>query len=282
VIGYLRGQEKTVGVLAVDPSSPFSGGALLGDRIRMQEHSLDPHVFIRSLATRGHLGGLSRAAADCLQVMDALGRDVILVETVGVGQDEVDVAQLAHCTVVTLVPGLGDDVQAIKAGILEVADVFAVNKADLDGADRLVREPRQMLELRHATRPGGEHDVHHGSLGRDPHAPHPLEPFIWEPPIVKTVAARNEGIAELWEAVLRHRSFLDASGGRGERERGRAKAHFLTLLRARLLEQAVERLEQQHGSLDDVTARLAERKEDPYALVEELLRGEKGAVGWTK
>src|SRR5258707_4726437 len=141
LIAGLRQQGTTVGVLAVDPTSPFTGGAILGDRVRMQSHATDPGVFIRSLATRGHLGGLSRATGDCIRVMDAMGWDVVIVETAGVGQDEIDIAQLAHTTVVVVVPGMGDDIQPIKAGILEVADVFAVNKADLDGADRLGPEP---------------------------------------------------------------------------------------------------------------------------------------------
>ena len=149
-----------MGVLAVDPTSPFTGGAILGDRIRMQDHATDPGVFIRSLATRGNLGGLSRATGDCIRVMDAMGQDVVIVETVGVGQDEIDIAQLAHTTWSCVVPGMGDDIQAIKAGILEVADVFAVNKADLDGADRTVRELRPMLELRHAVQaPAMDHDA---------------------------------------------------------------------------------------------------------------------------
>ena len=162
VIAHLRKAGKTVGVIAVDPSSPFTGGAILGDRIRMQDHATDPGVFIRSLATRGHLGGLSRATGDCIRVMDAMGRDVIIVETVGVGQDEIDIAQMAHSTLVVTVPGMGDDIQAIKAGILEVADLFVVNKSDLDGADRVVRELRMMLELRHAVKAAPmDHDAHH-------------------------------------------------------------------------------------------------------------------------
>ena len=153
----------TVGVVAVDPTSPFTGGAILGDRVRMQDHALDPGVFIRSLATRGHLGGLSRATAEVVQVMDAMGKDVVLVETVGVGQDEVEIAELAHTVVVVSIPGMGDDVQAIKAGVLEIADVFAVNKADREGADRTVKDLQQMLELRRstATRGGMDHDALH-------------------------------------------------------------------------------------------------------------------------
>ena len=260
LIGLLRGQGKTIGVLAVDPSSPFSGGALLGDRIRMQEHAADPGVFIRSLATRGHLGGLSRATADCLLVMEALGRDVVLIETVGVGQDEIEIARLAHSTVLTLVPGLGDDIQAIKAGVLEVADLFAVNKADLEGSDRLVRELRFMLELRHATLPRAEPGVLPG-----------LPKEEWEPPILKTVAARNEGVSELWAAVEGHHDFLRRTGTLALREQARATAHFLTLLRDRLLEGALARLERERGRLEDVAVQLAERKTDPYTLAEQLV-----------
>src|SRR5512138_3269798 len=163
LIGHLRRQGKTVGVVAVDPTSPFTGGAILGDRIRMQDHALDPDVFIRSMATRGNLGGLSRATSDVVTVMDAMGKDVVLVETVGVGQDEIEVAELAHTVVVVAVPGMGDDVQAIKAGVLEIADVFAVNKADREGADRTVRDLQQMVELRRtvAARPGLDHDAQH-------------------------------------------------------------------------------------------------------------------------
>src|SRR5919201_207666 len=175
LIAHYRAAGKRVGVIAVDPSSPFTGGAILGDRIRMQEHATDPGVFIRSLATRGNLGGLSRATGDCIRVMDAMGREVILVETVGVGQDEIDIAQTAHTTVVVVVPGMGDDIQAIKAGILEVADIFVVNKADLDGADRAVRELRAMLELRHAVRP---HEARRRSRNEE------KTPSEWQPPIL--------------------------------------------------------------------------------------------------
>src|SRR5688572_13534202 len=189
LIAWHRKQGKSVGVIAVDPTSPFTGGAILGDRIRMQSHATDPKVFIRSLATRGNLGGLSRATGDCIRVMDAMGRQVVIVETVGVGQDEIDIAQMAHTTVVVLVPGMGDDIQAIKAGILEVADVFVVNKADLDGADRAVRELSGMLELRHAVKaPPLDHDAHHRMVRAKAEGlpvPAPAGPPEWEPPILK-------------------------------------------------------------------------------------------------
>ena len=277
LIARYRAAGKTVGVLAVDPTSPFTGGAILGDRIRMQGHATDPGVFIRSLATRGNLGGLSRATGDCIRVMDAMGRDVVLVETVGVGQDEIDIAQMAHTTVVVLVPGMGDDVQAIKAGILEVADVFAINKADLAGADRTVREIQWMLELRHAVRaPKAEPDAHHHSLPRGcatvaaPAQAAPPLPGEWEPPILKTVAAKDQGIDELCQAIDDHRVFLDASGERKTRERARARMQFVAPLRERLLRSALERLEREKGHLDQVAERIAEKNADPYQLAEEL------------
>ena len=274
LIARYRKQGKRVGVLAVDPTSPFTGGAILGDRIRMQEHATDPGVFIRSLATRGNLGGLSRATGDCIRVMDAMGQDIVLVETVGVGQDEIDIAQMAHTTVVVTVPGMGDDVQAIKAGILEVADLFAVNKADLDGADRMVRELRMMLELRHAVKaPAMDHDAHHRMVlakAQGHHVEEPPSAREWEPPILKVVAARNQGIDELVEAVEQHRVFLDETGQRRDRERARAAMQFVALLRERLLRGALGRLERERGRLDEVASRIAERQADPYALAEEL------------
>jgi len=270
LIAHHRAAGRTVGVVAVDPTSPFSGGAILGDRIRMQDHALDPGVFIRSLATRGHLGGLSRATAEVAQVMDAMGKEVVLVETVGVGQDEIEVAELAHTVVVVAVPGMGDDVQAIKAGVLEIADVFAVNKADREGADRTVRDLQGMLELRRstATRPALEHDESHQLRRTGAWDPH--DPGFWEPPVVKTVATRGEGVPELAEAVEAHRRHLEATGERGRREVARARASFVTLLRERLLEGALQRLSAEEGRLDDIAARIASRSADPYALADEL------------
>lgn len=275
VVARFRAQGLSVGVLAVDPTSPFSGGAILGDRIRMQAHASDPEVFIRSLATRGSLGGLSRATGDCIRVMDAMGKDVIVVETVGVGQDEIDIAQMAHTTLLVTVPGMGDDIQAIKAGILEVADVFIVNKADLDGADRTVRELRQMLELRHALRrPVVEHDRQHRLKTRaagKPAVPVP-ESDEWEPPILKVIAARDQGLEPVMEAVASHRAFLERTGQRAERERARARMQFLALLRNRLLQSALDRLEAEKGRLDEVALSIARREADPYALAETLAR----------
>jgi LAO/AO transport system kinase len=236
----------------------------------MQAHALDPGVFIRSLANRGHLGGLSRSAADHVAVMDAMGKDVILVETVGVGQDEIEVASLAHTVVVVTVPGLGDDVQAVKAGVLEIADVFAVNKADREGADRTVRDLQQMLELRRstATRPDLEHDSTHRMRATEAWSPD--DPAFWEPPIVKTVAIRDDGIGELAEAIENHRAHLEATGHRHDREVARARAGFLAMLRERLVAGALERLAAERGQLDEIAARIAARAADPYQLVEEL------------
>ena len=246
LIAHLRGMGKTVGVVAVDPTSPFTGGAILGDRIRMQDHALDAGVFIRSLATRGQLGGLSRATGDCVRVLDAMGKDVVIVETVGVGQDEVEVCRLAHTTVVVVVPGLGDDIQAIKAGILEVADLFCVNKADREGADRTVRDLRQMLELSAKDR-----DV----------------------PIVKCVASQGEGTAELWGAIDGHYQFLKSGPGLLQRETQRARYELIEILRDRMLRAAVERLTAQGAHLDELALRIAKRDLDPYSVADEAARG---------
>ncbi len=259
LVTHYRGLGKTVGVVAVDPTSPFSGGALLGDRIRMQGHAGDEGVFIRSLATRGHLGGLSRAAADAVRVMDAMGKDLVIVETVGVGQDEIDIAGLAHCVVVVVVPGMGDDIQAIKAGILEVADVFDVNKADREGADRTVRDLRAMLELRHAANDRAPVD----------------RKTQWEPPIVKTVAVGGKlsGISDLAQAIERQLAFLDSSGTRATREAHRSRTEFLAILRERLLASALRRLEHEKGRLDEVAGRIARHEADPWSIADELARG---------
>ncbi|MFD9126925.1 methylmalonyl Co-A mutase-associated GTPase MeaB [Kitasatospora sp. NPDC059571] len=215
LVSAYRRLGKRVGVLAVDPSSPFSGGALLGDRVRMQDHATDPEVFIRSMATRGHLGGLSWAAPQALRVLDGAGCDVILVETVGVGQSEVEIAAQADTSVVLLAPGMGDGIQAAKAGILEIGDVFVVNKADRDGADATARELNHMLGLGESRQPGD-----------------------WRPPIVKTVAARGEGLDELVEALEKHRAWLAETGELAVRRTRRAaqeiEAIALAALRARI------------------------------------------------
>jgi LAO/AO transport system kinase len=257
LIDYYRKQGKRVGVVAVDPSSPFSGGAILGDRIRMQRHATDEGVFIRSLATRGHLGGLSRSTSDVVAVLDAMGFDVVIVETVGVGQDEVDVVSQAETAVVVTVPGLGDEIQAIKAGILEIADVLVVNKSDREGADRTVRDLTHMLELR-------------------PHEAEPVE-------IVRTVATNGKGIDELAKSCERHRERglrapePEAAGFNGplsERRRRRAYAavreHVLDRLR-----RAVEEVLAGRGELVD---RVATRALDPYSAADELVRAITGSA----
>jgi LAO/AO transport system kinase len=214
LVAQYRAQGRRVGVLAVDPSSPFSGGALLGDRVRMQEHATDPQVFIRSMASRGHLGGLSAATPQAARVLDAAGCDVVLVETVGVGQSEVEIASAADTTVVLLAPGMGDAIQAAKAGILEIGDIYVVNKADRDGADATAREIGHMLGLGERRAPGD-----------------------WRPPIVKTVAARGEGIGEVVEALEKHRAWLAETGNLAARRRTRIAAEIEALalgaLRAR-------------------------------------------------
>lgn len=230
-----RRRGETVGILCVDPTSPFTGGALLGDRIRMQGIATDPGVFIRSMATRGALGGLARATRDAADLLDAAGFDWVLVETVGVGQGEVDVVETVDSVVVVTVPGLGDDIQAIKAGILEIADVFVINKADRDGADRAQRDLELMLSL------GG--------------------PRAWTPPILRTVASRGEGVAELLGAVERHRAFLEAGGGLDERRRGQLRLRVAAILKDRVL-LAAER----HTEFDREIARGYAERVDPYAL----------------
>ena len=209
----------------------------------MQDHALDPGVFIRSMATRGQLGGLSRATSDCARVLDAMGKDIILIETVGVGQDEVEICRLAHTTVVVVVPGLGDDIQAIKAGILEVADLFAVNKADREGADRTIRDLRTMLELTDK-----------------------------EVAIVKCVASRGEGTDELWAEIDSHYQKLRSGPGLLQRERDRARTELVEVLRARLLKVAVDRLARQGAQLDDLALRIARRETDPYSVADEAAR----------
>ncbi len=242
LIGHYRAQGKRVGVVAVDPSSPYSGGAILGDRIRMMEHAADPGVFIRSLATRGALGGLSRATNDVVHVLDAMGHDVVLVETVGVGQDEIDIVRTADTTVVVLVPGLGDDIQAIKAGILEIADVFVVNKADLDGADRTVADLRGLQMLLTQMPP-------------------------WLPPIVRTVAARGEGVADLSDRIEDHRGFLAASPAATERRVARARFVVASLVRE-VAGDAVERWLDTTEAGQQVLADVVARHTDPFAAAE--------------
>jgi len=247
LVSAMRALSKRVAVLAVDPSSPFSGGALLGDRVRMQTHATDSGVFIRSMATRGHLGGLSAAAPQAVRVLDAAGCDVVFVETVGVGQSEIEVVSLADTTVVMLAPGMGDGVQAAKAGILEVADILVVNKADRDGAETTTRDLRNMLSL----------------------TPHPEagEPF-WSPPIVKTVAVRGEGMDKLTAAIGEHRGWLEAAGEGDRRRLRRAEAEIeaITLgeIRARIGDVRGA------GTLPELAKRVLAGELDPFAAADEL------------
>jgi len=271
-------EPPTVAIVAVDPTSPFSGGAILGDRIRMRDLAGDRGIFIRSMASRGNLGGLAWATADAVKVLDAAGYHVVIVETVGAGQAEVDIARTAHTTVVVEVPGLGDDVQAIKAGILEIADVFAVNKADQEGADHAVMALRMMLDLDMR----GNHTVmHHGRLidvVSSEHSPAPpageggnggmAEP-VWRPPIVKTVATRREGIAELAGAIAAHRSYLEESGRLAWRQRARAAAELETIIQQESLRSVLARTSA--TELQDLIDRVAGRELDPYTAGRQLL-----------
>jgi LAO/AO transport system kinase len=247
IVADLRKRAMKVAVIAIDPSSPFSGGAILGDRIRMQRHATDEGVFVRSMATRGHLGGLSKATAEASLVFDAMGYDVILIETVGVGQDEVEVVDLAHTTAVVSLPGMGDDIQAMKAGILEIGEVFIVNKADKPGADDVVKQLQVMLEMRGSGRDG------------------------WRPPVLRTIATTSEGIPDVVEAFLRHRAWLKDSGELQERLARRALAFFRELLKERAYEKISECVGSDAGYqalLDDLTA----RRIDPYTAAERLVR----------
>jgi LAO/AO transport system kinase len=241
-----RKKGKKVGVVAIDPTSPFTGGAILGDRIRMNRHAADEGVFIRSLATRGALGGLSRSTSDVALVLDALGMDIVIIETVGVGQDEVDIVKTAHTTCVVMVPGLGDDIQAIKAGILEIGDVFVVNKADRDGADRTTRELVTMLEMRN--NPEGS----------------------WNPQVLKTEAQRGTGIEELTGEILAHRDYLFSNGGIGEFLRGRNERHFVEILRDSLFKRAMAFMERD-GTLARVVDGMGNNTVDPYTASEDVI-----------
>ncbi len=262
-----RERGHKVGVIAVDPTSPFSGGAILGDRIRMQRHFLDDEVFIRSLATRGQLGGLSRSASDVTHVLDAAGFGVIIVETVGVGQDELEVARLAHTTVVVMAPGMGDDIQAIKAGILEVANVFAVNKADRDGADATMRDLEQMIAL-DAQMARAQKSPHGHSAARVA-APSGEVDGRFTPPVVKTVAVRGEGIDALVEACESHRAFIEAPDRRAAQRRARIEAELAAVFRDTLLATALARC---GAELEAGATAIAASSDDPYSVSERIIR----------
>lgn len=269
-----RRAGRKIGVVAIDPTSPFTGGAILGDRVRMQRHASDPEVFIRSLATRGQLGGLSRSTLDVVRVLDAMGKDLILVETVGVGQDEIEITQAAHTSVVVVVPGLGDEIQAIKAGILEIADLFVVNKADRPGADRTVQDLRMMLEL---FSPDPHTVAHHGDDPGQAQVPRGFaqtgrggEEAGWEVPILETVATQGQGLEALAAKIDAHRAFLTQSGGLIGRERERARNELLSVLQALLVERALASLEGEDAALEAMVDRIARREADPYTLALEV------------
>jgi LAO/AO transport system kinase len=243
---HLRKQGKSVGIVCIDPTSPFSGGAILGDRIRMQKHALDEGVFIKSLATRGHLGGLSKSTIDIVNVMDAMGKDVIIIETVGVGQDEVEIVKVAHTNMVVVVPGLGDDIQAIKAGILEIADIFIVNKADREGADKTRRELETMVSM---------NEYKEGA---------------WVPPVHQTVAPVGTGLPELLEEIGRHRQYIFREENIDRYRAGKARVELLEILKKKLIEKAVEDLSRSN-LLEPLLAEIANKRKDPYSVVEKVI-----------
>ena len=242
---HYRRAGKTLGIIAVDPTSPYTGGAILGDRIRMQDHHADPGIYIRSMATRGSLGGLARTTADVATVLDASGRDLVLIETVGVGQDEIDIVRLADITIVILVPGMGDDVQTIKAGIMEIADIFVINKSDRDGAENVEREVRAMQSL--AMRKDG-----------------------WTPPIVKTMAVDGKGVEELAVTIRNYENYLQKENLVLKRNIENWRERLVEMLRDAMLERA--RAQLGDGQAERWAAEVAEHKRDPYSLVEEIVR----------
>ncbi len=250
MIEAYRGLGKSLGVLAVDPTSPFSGGAILGDRVRMQRHGTDPEVFIRSLATRGHFGGLTRSTRNVIDVLDAMGKDIILVETVGVGQDEVDIVTTAHTTIIVLIPGMGDDIQAIKAGILEVADIFVINKSDREGLKKTVGELEAMLSM----------SAQGDAEGK------------WRPPIVATEAIRNLGVSELLSEIETHKAFLLAHAKRHLKEhlRKRALRELIDTIKESVVAEMMQELENSETfeqMIDDVV----EKRTDPFTLCDQIM-----------
>jgi len=249
MVDLFRKEGKSVGIVAVDPTSPFSGGAILGDRIRMQRHATDEGVFIRSLATRGCLGGLSRSTQDIVNVMDAMGKDILLVETVGVGQDEVEIVNTAHTSIVVLVPGLGDDIQAIKAGIIEIGDLFVVNKCDREGADKMQRDLRMVLEMGRR-RDGG-----------------------WEPLIFKTEAILGKGISELVDGIYRHKQALEQNNVFEKKLKERTKTTFLEILQSEVMAHFIEKMEKE-GQWDKIIDDLMNRRIDPYSVAEKIMADE--------
>ncbi len=250
MVAHLRKRGKTVGVLAVDPTSPFSGGAILGDRVRMQRHSLDPEVFIRSLATRGHFGGLTQSTRSAIDILDAMGKDVIIVETVGVGQDEVDVMRSAHTTVIVVIPGMGDDIQAIKAGILEVGDIFLVNKSDREGTDKTLTDLRLMIEM----------DQRKFDRG------------LWKPPILKVEAVFDKGVDDFLDAVDRHAQYLEQTQGglKSRRSPDKVRQEMVEMIKARLVEEVLDKLTES-GDFDRAVEAIVKGDLDPYSACENLV-----------
>ncbi|MEN6439104.1 MAG: methylmalonyl Co-A mutase-associated GTPase MeaB [Syntrophobacter sp.] len=251
-----RKEGKTVGILAVDPTSPFSGGAILGDRIRMQRHFLDPGVFIRSLATRGHFGGITRSTNDMVTVLDAMGKDIIIIETVGVGQDEVEIANSAHSTILVTVPGMGDDIQAIKAGIMEIGNIFVVNKAEREGSRKTILELRNLIEI--------------GSRRRETNG--------WEPLIVETEAVKSRGIDKLYDAIEKHRAYLLSAGEDKWRAvvENRVRIQLLEAIKDQAFRTIVKRLDKGDMPLKEMVRRIVDKEADPYSLVREIIERELG------
>ena len=250
LLSHIRKQDKTVGVLAVDPTSPFSGGAILGDRVRMQRHSMDEGVFIRSLATRGHFGGLTQSTRGAIDVLDAMGKDYIIVETVGVGQDEVEVVKSAHTTVIVVIPGMGDDIQAIKAGILEVGDIFLINKADREGADKTLSDLRLMIDMDQRRYDDGG----------------------WRPPILKAEAVFDKGVAELLEEIENHRRFMmeSAAGMHFRKRKDKVREELAEMVKNRLIQEVFEQLIKS-GEFEDAVESIVEGKTDPYTASDNLV-----------
>ena len=249
---HYRKQEDRVGVIAVDPTSPYTGGAILGDRIRMQSHAGDAGIFIRSMATRGFLGGLARATAEVALLLDAAGKRQILIETVGVGQDEIEIVRLADCVVVVLVPGLGDDIQNMKAGLMEIGDIFVLNKSDREGADRLEEQLHAMLSM---TMPRVDRSAVSGG---------------WHPPVIRTVATENKGIDKLAEAIAKFRTYFESSGERAKKHTEHWRNRLIELIESRLLDRVLNAAGGE-AALNRLAADVAERRKDPFSAVNEIL-----------
>jgi LAO/AO transport system kinase len=243
----IRGSGLTIGIIAVDPSSPFTGGAVLGDRVRMSQLSLDPGVFIRSMATRGFLGGMAKSTADVVKVLDAFGKDIVIIETVGVGQDEVDIIGIADTTCLVLVPGLGDAIQSMKSGVMEIADIFVINKADRIGADQLWTEVTSRVEQDHQ-----------------------IKPKSWTPTVLKTVAVEDEGVVDLWGQIQGHRKHLEESGDFVQKRRLRTKHETLRMIHNELFRIVRERL-QDSGRMDSLIEDILDRRRDPYGIMRDIV-----------